>query len=489
MLMTWTHFFFRTKLRRFLSLSFALFLVLALLYAIRVITYELPVDSSFLQSKQAYLKRLRSTQLKQKPNIIFILFDDLGYGDLGSYGNKAIQTPHLDRVAKEGLRFTQFTVPTAVCTPSRVAYLTGRYPVRTGVTGALFPKSSPITRIRKAARQKVGLPPDETTIAEVLKAVGYKTGIMGKWHLGDEPPSLPNAFGFDQFYGVLCSNDMNPMHLFHNKKVVQKHPVDQSKLTQLYTQQAIRFMEKHQKSPFFLYIPHTFPHWPHHPSKEHKGHSKGGRYGDVVEDLDRSVGAILKALKRLKLDSNTILLVSSDNGPWYQGNPGAHRGRKWEVFEGGVRVPFLARWPGTLSKGRVVPEVVSSLDIMPTILEILGVPKPIDRTLDGVSMLPIWKGQSSLPQRQLYYYWRSTLYAMRHGSYKFHRRHRLSTFNPIFPAPFAVNKGPWLFDMKLDPSESYDVSEKYPKVMQQCKQHWSSWQKAMKKNVRGKKGR
>ncbi len=486
MLLSWAGSFFQTRKRKLLSLAIMLWMLVVTAYIVRVRTYQLPVDASHLKSKQAYLNQLKSKKLAKRPNIIFVLFDDLGYGDLGCYGNKAIKTPHLDRVAKQGIRFTQFTVPTAVCTPSRVAFLTGRYPLRTGVSFVLFPSSSPITRLRKAARYKVGLPSDEVVLAEILKAVGYRTAVMGKWHLGDEPPSLPYAFGFERFFGVLCSNDMNPMHLYQDKTIVQKHPVDQSKLTELYTEQAVQFLRKHRNEPFFLYMPHTFPHWPHHPSKKHKGHSRGGRYGDTVEDLDRSVGAIVKTLKELNLESNTLLVISSDNGPWYQGNPGAHRGRKFEVFEGGVRVPLLLRWPGTIQPGQVSSDVVSSLDLVPTVLALLGLPAPSDRTLDGANVLPLLLGKgSSAPKRNLYYYWRSSLYAIRRGGFKYHQRHRLSSFNPIFPAPWVVRKGPWLFDMTHDPSESYDVSEKYPKTMKAFQKQWLEWVAAMKKNPRG----
>ncbi len=206
----------------------------------------------------------------------------------------------------------------------------------------------------------------------------------------------------------------------------------------------------------------------------------------LAAQVDRSVGAIVKTLKELNLESNTLLVISSDNGPWYQGNPGAHRGRKFEVFEGGVRVPLLLRWPGTIQPGQVSSDVVSSLDLVPTVLALLGLPAPSDRTLDGANVLPLLLGKgSSAPKRNLYYYWRSSLYAIRRGGFKYHQRHRLSSFNPIFPAPWVVRKGPWLFDMTHDPSESYDVSEKYPKTMKAFQKQWLEWVAAMKKNPRG----
>ncbi len=275
------------------------------------------------------------------PNIVFIYCDDLGYGDLGCYGSK-IRTPNIDRMASEGVRFTQFYSANPVCSPSRAALLTGRYPTRAGVPRVLFPYD------------KVGLPDSETTIAQMLKPKGYKTMCVGKWHLGHLPEFLPTRRGFDEYYGIPYSNDMNPRVLLHATEAgveTVEQTATLETLTPRYTEQAVRFIERSKGSPFFLYMPHTYPHIPLGASPRFRGKSPLGLYGDVVEEIDWSVGEVLASIRKNGLDDNTLVMLSSDNGPWYQGSPGRLRGRKGMTYEGGVREPFLARFPGRIPKG------------------------------------------------------------------------------------------------------------------------------------------
>src|SRR5690348_15366289 len=317
--------------------------------------------------------RLRAAPAKT-PNIIVILCDDLGYGDLGCYGSK-IRTPNLDRMASEGMRFTNCCSADPVCSPSRAALLTGRYPTRVGVPRVLVPQD------------KDGLNLDETTLANVLKARGYKTMCIGKWHLGRPAQYLPTNRGFDEYFGIPYSNDMTPRPLMHNTEVIEE-PAKLETLTPRYTEQAVKFIELSKDAPFFLYLPHTYPHIPLAASSRFRGKSRAGLYGDVIEELDWSAGEVLQALKRNGLDNNTLVMFSSDNGPWYQGSPGGLRGRKGMTYEGGVREPFIARFPGKIPAGQVCHGVTSMLDIFPTVARLTGSPLP-EKPVDGMDIWPL----------------------------------------------------------------------------------------------------
>src|SRR5829696_580919 len=318
------------------------------------------------------------------PNVVVVYADDLGYGDIGCFGNKVIRTPNIDRLATEGVRFTDFYVAQAVCSASRTALLTGCYPNRVGILGALGP----------AARH--GIHERETTIAEALKGRGYATAIYGKWHLGHHPQFLPTRHGFDDYFGLPYSNDMWPRHptakfpdlpLVEGEKTIETNP-DQTQLVTWYTERAVKFIEKHKDKPFFLYVPHAMPHVPLHVSDKHRGRSKAGLYGDVIEEIDWSVGEILAALRKHDVEPNTLVIFTSDNGPWlsygnHGGTAGPLREGKGTSFEGGVRVPFVARWPGKIAAGRVCKEPTMTIDLLPTFAKMLNVQLPGDRKIDG----------------------------------------------------------------------------------------------------------
>jgi arylsulfatase A len=320
-------------------------------------------------------------------------------------------------------------------------------------------------------KDTTGLPKDELTLAEMLKPLGYKTMCIGKWHLGHLPEFLPTNRGFDEYFGIPYSNDMKPTPLLHNTETVEE-PARQETLTQRYTEHALRFLREAKDSPFFLYFAHTFPHIPLHASPRFRGRSPLGLYGDVVEEIDWSVGEVLGALKQLGLEDRTLVLFSSDNGPWYQGSPGRLRGRKGSTWEGGVRVPFLARWPGRIPKGRVSNALTSMMDIVPTFLKLAGAPPP-PKPLDGIDIWPILSGQrEELEREALLYFDNIHLQCARWGRWKLHvARYNTFAYNPAPPGGrqnFPVDP-PELYDLLNDPDESYDVAPENPKSWRKFK--------------------
>jgi arylsulfatase A-like enzyme len=388
------------------------------------------------------------------PNIILIYADDLGYGDLSCYGSR-ISTPNLDRMAEEGVRFTDFYSASSVCSPSRAALMTGRYPVRVGCPRVLDPDSPG------------GLSPSEMTIAEMLKKAGYATSCVGKWHLGRRPGYLPTDRGFDEYFGIPYSNDMSPRVLMYNTDVISENaPLDT--LTQRYTDQALSFIDRSKNSPFFLYFPHTFPHIPLAASARFAGKSGEGLYGDAVQELDWSVGEILRALKNANLDDNTLVMFSSDNGPWYQGNAGRLRGRKGHTFEGGMRMPFIARFPGRIPSGLVTNALATTMDILPTVSGLTGAALPV-RPLDGVDIWHLLTGVQTEVRREAFLYFNDDyLQCARLGQWKLHlARFNVPMFTPV-PARGRVNlplPRPELYDMVNDPEESYDRADRNPLIV------------------------
>lgn len=427
-------------------------------------------DSRRLANKIDYLEEVARTSRQQTafPNFVIILFDDLGLGDLQSYGSHAIRTPNMDALAAAGIRFINGYAAAPYCSASRAGLLTGREPVRMGFDHVLQPAGSWKDILLRIGGRNRQLPAEEILLSEVLRKAGYATAMIGKWHLGDRSPSLPLDRGFDRFFGLLYSNDQGKPHVWRDREIAEAAPIDQSTLTERYTREAIDFISRrNQDEPFLLYLAHTFPHVPLHASDEFIGSSSGGLYGDVVEELDQSVGAIVGALRRANALDDTLVILTSDNGPWFQGSPGGTRGRKMEIFEGGMRVPMIVHWPSMIGAGRVEEAVVSSLDLFPTILDLCGIAPPGDRVLDGVSLQALFEGVSTSPRDPLFYSHIGRIDAVRVGNLKYHDRRMLLYGNPMDWrwAPF-VPKGPWLFDLSRDPDESYDVSSLYPEARQ-----------------------
>jgi len=408
----------------------------------------------------------------QRPNLIFILADDLGWGDLGVYGAQEIRTPHLDRMAAEGVRFTSYYSPASVCTPTRAAIMTGCYPMRVGLGyRVLFPYST------------IGLHPDEITVAETLRNAGYATGCVGKWHLGFQPKFLPTRQGFDFYFGIPYSNDMGkvdykvisfvspPLPLMRNEKVVESGP-DQRYLTKRLTEEAIAFIEKHRDRPFFLYLAHHMPHIPIAASERFAGKSPYGPYGDTIEELDWSTGEILSALRRWNLEGNTLVIFTSDNGAvvweglgqrgYRSGSSGPFRGAKATTWEGGMRVPFIARWPGKIPAGRVCHELATGMDIHPTFAYLAGAQMPSDRIIDGKNMWPLLAGERGARSAyEVFYYYNDLeeLNAIRSGKWKLH----------LYPHPRFADPGmkaPLLYDLDADPGEKNNVAALHPDVVQ-----------------------
>jgi len=402
------------------------------------------------------------------PNYVLIFCDDLGYGDLGCYGSAKNRTPRIDAMAKEGMRFTSFLSSSPVCTPSRASLLTGCYARRVGMHEDFTGHWVLIPRSRR------GMHADEWTLPEILKAKGYATACIGKWHLGDQPPHLPTAHGFDEYYGIPYSNDMAsarrgdpPLPLVQDTKVIEA-PANQATLTKRYTSEAIQFIERNKSKPFFLYLPHTFPHLPLFASKEFHGKSANGRYGDSVEEIDWSTGKILDALKQHGLDKNTLVIFTSDNGS--NGRNGGSNaplsGAKGGTMEGGMRVPMIARWPGRIPAGGTCNELSSTMDFLPTFAALSGGLLSANK-IDGHDITPLLTGTkgAASPYEVFYYYRRRQLQAVRWGDWKWH----LPLANTFPNWTTANQKGRGrpgkLVDLKTDLAEKVDVTAANPKVM------------------------
>ncbi|MBA4392213.1 MAG: hypothetical protein C0407_01540 [Desulfobacca sp.] len=445
------------------------------------------------------------------PNIILINADDLGYGDLGCYGSRAIRTPHMDNLAREGVRFTDFHACDSVCTPSRAGLLTGRYPKRMDLFFPLHPDSLSLSKkflltignwagslglIDTADGEgSGGLPSQEITLPQALKLKGYRTGMVGKWHLGDfavNPAYNPVNHGFDSFFGVPYSNDMSPFPLYRNTREVEAHITDQSKLTGLYTEEAIRFIRSGETGPFFLYLAHTFPHRPLYASKDFQNRSPGGLFGDVVEEIDWSVGKIVKALKAPGRTDNTLVIITSDNGPWYEGSPGPFRGRKGQSYEGGHRVPFIAYWPRHIPSGSICQEPAMNIDLFPTCLALAGLTLPSDRLIDGRDITALLnQSKAKSPHEALYFYHHGHLEGVRSGTWKYFR----SLNHYVWPMPVNKKLGtlsqhttgplPLLFNLEIDPGEAYNLITKHPDIGKKLDDKMIQWERQMVENPFG----
>ena len=404
---------------------------------------------------------LQSAEAASPPNIILVFMDDLGYADIGSFGATRQETPHLDQMATEGMRLTDFYSTCSVCTPSRSSLMTGCYPRRVNMhvdeknLCVLFP----------AARK--GLSPDEVTIAELLKQQGYATACLGKWHLGDHPDFLPTSQGFDYYFGIPYSNDMNrkevPLPLVRNETVIEV-PVKQETITQRYTEEAVRFITTNKKRPFFLYLPHTAVHLPLFPGKSFQGKSQNGRYGDWVEEVDASMGTIFETLKSEGLDDNTLVLFTSDNGSQREGSNDPLRGKKGRTDEGGMRVPCVVRWPGKIPAGSSSGEITATIDLLPTFARLAGTSAPRDRIIDGKDIWPILSGQPQArsPHEAFYYYQMDQLQAVRSGPWKLFVAMDAKKRNWGKPEPAQPLK---LFNLATDIHEDNNLATAKPDVV------------------------
>ncbi len=417
------------------------------------------------------------------PNLIVITADDLGYGDLGCYGSRTIHTPNLDRMAAEGARLTDFYSSAPLCSPARASLLTGRYALRSHIAVPLYPSGAPLDLIFRLGVYRYGvrgIPPDEVLLPELLQRRGYRTALLGKWHLGDRPPHLPRQNGFDYFYGAYFSNDMEPYTIYRNEEVAVAPPVDQSTLTQDLTREALDFIRENKERPFFLDYAQPFPHVPLHASAAFRGRSAAGLYGDTVEEIDWSIGQIMQALRDLGLDDRTLVIFTSDNGPWWEGSTGPLRGRKNLPFEGGFRVPFIARWPGVIPAGLVSDALSANFDIYAACLTAAGIPLPADRIVDGKDLLPVLRGKASSLHDTFYYYKGARLVGVRYRNWKYLRRHM--TDNGGYA---GLSQGPFLFNLETDPGESYDLIEAEPQIAASLARMLDRWDAAMDANVRG----
>ena len=436
---------------------------------------------------QLLLFFLGCAENSSSPNIIIILTDDQGYGDLGCYGAEGFETPNIDKMANEGMLFTDFYVSQAVCSASRASLMTGSYAERVGIQGALSPWNV------------TGLDPSKETIAKILKRRGYTNAIFGKWHLGHREKYLPLQNGFDEYAGLICSNDMwpvdydgkpltgdkksyyPPMSFWEGNQPSEKIETlsDQAQITNKITARAVDFINRNKGNPFFLYIPHPMPHQPIAASDKFLGKSELGLYGDVIMEIDWSVGEIIKALKKNNIDNNTLIIYASDNGPWlnygeWGGSAGPLREGKGSMWEGGARVPCIMRWPENIKPGQIIPSIAATIDILPTIAEISG-EKNIKNKIDGISLVPIMnQDQEANPRNELYYYYGEKLIAVRKGKYKLVFPHVYRSYNNVKPGenlhPGAYSQGKAgleLYNLESDMGEKIDLALDLPDVVKE----------------------
>ena len=440
------------------------------------VSYLLIISSLFYACQSNSLETLDTAN--DKPNVVLIYMDDMGYGDLGCFGHPTIQTPNLDRIAREGQKWTNFYTACSVCSPSRGALLTGRYPIRIGLgpthdsRRVFFPNSIG------------GLPADEITIAEMLKEKGYKTGMVGKWHLGHLPQYLPTTQGFDSYYGIPYSNDMDAVGgwkletffkepniqywnvpLMQNEEIIER-PANQHTITKRYTEKAIEFITENKDDPFFLYFPHSMVHTPLFAHEDFLGSSERGFFGDVMAEVDWSVGQIISTLENLHLDKNTLVIFTSDNGPWlmmldHGGSAGLLKDGKGTTWEGGMRVPGIFYMPGTVESGTIT-DLGSTLDILPTVAALTNAEVPNDRPMDGFNLLPVLKQKAKSLRDHFFYYRLQDIYAVRKNDYK---AHFITETCYTLNNNKSVLENPLLFQVNEDPSEKYDRAEHEPDMV------------------------
>lgn len=453
---------------------------------------EIKSFNSLFVLAASFMAATTSHARQETPNIILIFMDDMGYGDIGCFGATQYTTPNIDHLAATGMRFTNFYAAQAVSSASRAGLLTGCYPNRVGISGALMPKA------------EIGLNPDEETVAEILKKRNYKTAAIGKWHLGHHREFLPLQQGFDEYLGLPYSNDMWPVFydgtrnippeysgkldypelpfIRGNEKIREIRTLqDQSELTTLYTETAVDFISRNKNHPFFLYLAHSMTHVPLSVSDKFKGKSEQGLFGDVMMEVDWSVGEIVRTLEENGLTNNTLIIFTSDNGPWlnygnHAGSAGGLREGKGTSFEGGQRVPCIMKWQGVIPEGVVCNKLASTIDILPTLAAVTDAPLP-EKRIDGVNILPLMKGDAQANPREYFYYYyrRNSLEAVRKGNWKLVFPHPCRTYEGFLPGkdgmPGKVDENHryegGLYDLRRDPGERYDVARMYPEIVKE----------------------
>lgn len=455
--------------------------------ALIVITW---MATSFAASSQSVPEQI------DRPNVILIFADDQGYADIGCYGAQGFATPHLDRLAWEGCRFTSFYVSASVCSASRAALLTGCYHLRVGVKGVFFPTRADAEKGIQAGPGRKGLHPDEVTIAELLKQRGYATACFGKWHLGDAKPFLPTRQGFDEYFGIPYSNDMGwwegkpegfksnfpPIPLLENESVIETQP-NQRYLTKRYTERAVDFIKGHRDKPFFLYLPHTMPHIPLFASEAFKGRTPLGLYGDVIEEIDWSVGQIVAALRDMGLTKRTLVIFTSDNGPWLSvGKDGGCakplRDGKFTQYEGGHRMPCIMSWPGQIPTGAIKDGIVASIDLYPTIAGLAGLEPPADRRIDGVNLWPYISDRADKSPRDHFFY---VTKAVRKGPWKLFLPGKCREIQPKGPGSYDH---PRLYHLSRDIGETNDLHTQHPAIVTELTQFLEVHQEDLNTNAR-----
>jgi len=418
-----------------------------------------------------------------KPNFVIIFTDDQGYQDVGCFGSPSIRTPNLDRMAAEGMRFTDFYSAASVCSPSRAALLTGCYPPRVGITKVLFPSDN------------IGLNPEERTIADMLKGKGYVTSCIGKWHLGHLPEFLPTSNGFDSYFGIPYSNDMDGVKgkdgnldrawrqkdyspwnvpLMRNEEIIER-PADQATLIERYTDEAVEFIRSSRDKPFFLYLPHTMPHVPLFVSEEFYVEDVQKAYKATIEQIDSAIGRVLGAIKDAGVDRNTLVVFTSDNGPWLDKKHHAGcalplRDGKFSTYEGGMREPCIMRWPAKIPAGRVCSELCGTIDLLPTFARLAGAEMPADRVIDGRDIWPLMEGRpgAGSPHEAYFYYRGNNLEAVRSGKWKLRR----------------VKKNTELYDLEADVSEKINLADKHPEIVKRLAALMEEFDRELKANAR-----
>jgi arylsulfatase A-like enzyme len=449
----------------------------------------------------------RKKAFQGRPNVVIIFTDDQGYADVGCFGAEGFQTPNLDRMAEEGIRFTDFYVAAPSCTPSRAALMTGCYPQRVSMPHVILDKA------------KIGINEDEFTMAELFKQQGYDTAMFGKWHLGHHPEFLPVRHGFDTFFGLPYSNDIWPFHpqserydftdlpLIEGEEILEYNP-DQTKLTTWYTERAVSFIDEHKDSSFFLYVAHNMPHVPLYVSDKYKNNSERGLYGDVIEEIDWSVGEILAALKRNGIDDRTLVIFTSDNGPWlsygnHAGSAKPLREGKGTTFEGGMREPCIMRWPGTIPADSECREMATAMDLLPTFANLIGGHLPEDHVIDGKDIRPLLFGKrgAKTPHEAFFYYRGWRLEAVRSGKWKLHVPHEYGTLTDKFgsdgiPADYGNNRilateriGLSLFDLDNDISETTNVADDHPEIVKRLLEYMQEVREDLGDRIQGVKGK